>query len=127
MNPRTNFPHNPRLCPCGCGTRLETYNARRALVCFPMWQRVPIDLRKLIMLPEGILGTRAAVREVYRMAREVAAEREKAPRMEAASSPQAPAQPPNQQVELRQDYVADAQPDESHVPSRSLSSAIAGK
>lgn len=40
-----------RLCLCGCGKTLGTYNGQEILVCREMWQSVPAELRRRVMLP----------------------------------------------------------------------------
>ena len=67
--------NDPKKCPCGCGEVLQPYNGRRMLVCRTMWNRVPQQTRSHIMLPCEPQWKRAAVRRVFEMAREVAAER----------------------------------------------------
>lgn len=54
----------PHQCPCGCGTLLQTRNGLRYMVCLPIWQALPHDLRVAYTSARGLRFKTVAARRI---------------------------------------------------------------
>lgn len=60
---------NQKPCPCGCGRPLILYRGRQCLVCGPLWEKIPSELKLALMLEDTPLAQkRSAARKVIELA-----------------------------------------------------------
>lgn len=52
-----------RLCPCGCGKKLGTYNGHPVVMCYRAWQHIPSAIRNKVMQPRSRVEYMSGVRE----------------------------------------------------------------